>query len=186
MRQNANVRPHVTVVPVLISSRDTILAAALVIGLAPLIVHSADPNGDSAIAIAEAERKLSAVDKVIMRYTFERVDASAAVPADASRSVYRATGRKGERLFFEGPADPPSGINGQQVAEELFFKGRKKFTFYDSAWIELQTIWSGLSHANQGIARAKALRYFESRPNSVAPEEWEDRLRRSQDQWHVQ
>jgi len=175
-----------TMVPILTSSRHAILAAASVIGVASLVVHGAEPNGDSAVAIAEVERKISAVDKVIMRYTFERVDPPAGVPADASRSVYRATGQKGERLFFEGPADPPSGIDGRQVAEELFFKGRKKFVFYDPAWIEVQTIWSGLSQANQRIARAKALRHFESRPNSVTAEEWEDRVRRSESQWHVE
>jgi len=121
-----------------------------------------------------------------MRYTFVRVDSPVGVPADASRSIYRAIGRRGETLYFEGPADPPNGINAQQVAEELFFKARKKFVFYDAAWIDVQRIWSGLSEANQRVARAKALLYFESRPSSVAPEEWEDRVRRSKGQWRVQ
>jgi hypothetical protein len=94
------------------------------------------------------------------------------------------TGQKGEVFYFEGPADP-SGIDINQVAVELFLKGNRTFVFYDSAWTEVQAIWSSLSPVNQRIARAKALRHFESRPSGVSREEWEDRIRRSESQWHI-
>jgi hypothetical protein len=125
----------------------------------------AEPNGDSRRAIADMERKISTIDKVLKRHTYELRDAGARTPTDASRTVYRMTGQEGEVFYFEGPADP-SGIDINQVAVELFLKKNERFVSYDSAWTEIQAIWSGLSQANQRIARAKVLRHFDSRPSA--------------------
>ena len=130
------------------------------------------------------ERKITAIDKVVKRHTYELRDATARAPSDATRSLYRLTGKGGEVFYFEGPADP-GGIDINQVAVELFMKKNRKFVSYDSAWAEVQGIWTNLSHTNQRIARAKALRHFESRPSGVLPEEWDDRVLRSESQWHI-
>jgi len=163
--------------------RYAIPLAVLAIVSASLVVNAAEPNGDSRRAIADMERKISTIDKVLKRHTYELRD-TGAQPTDASRTVYRMTGQKGEVFYFEGPADP-SGIDINQVAVELFLKKNKRFVSYDSAWTEVQAIWSGLSQANQRIARAKVLRHFDSRPSSVSSDEWQDRIRWSESQWHI-
>jgi hypothetical protein len=94
------------------------------------------------------------------------------------------TGQKGERFYFEGPANP-GRVDVNQIAVELFLKKNKRFVSYDSAWTELQAIWSHLSVPNQRIARAKLLRHFESRPSSVSPDEWQHRIRQSESPWHI-
>jgi hypothetical protein len=168
----------------LIVQTRTILGAVLAIGGASLVVNATEPSGDPRLAIADVERKISAIDRVVKRHTYEVRDATTRAPSDASRSIYRMTGQRGEVFYFEGPADP-SGIDINQVAVELFLKKNRKFVAYDSAWTEVQAIWSGLSRANQRIARAKALRHFESKPGGVSSEEWEDRIRQSESQWHI-
>jgi hypothetical protein len=168
----------------MIVRRHAILATVLAIGGASLTVSATEPSGDPRVAIAEVEREISAVDKVIKRYTYELRDATRRTPSDASRSIYRMTGQQGEVFYFEGPADP-SGIDINEVAVELFLKKNAKFVSYDSAWTDVQAIWSSLSQVNQRIARAKALRHFESRPTGVLPEEWDDRIRRSESRWHI-
>jgi hypothetical protein len=71
-----NVKPHVFMLRALIAPRHAILAAVLAIGGASLVVSATEPSGDSSVAIAEVERKISAVDKVIKRYTYELRDAT--------------------------------------------------------------------------------------------------------------
>lgn len=130
------------------------------------------------------ERKISTLDKVLKRHTYELRDESARTPTDASRQLYRMTGQKGERFYFEGPADP-SGVDINQIAVELFLRKNKRFVSYDSAWTEMEAIWSGLSQPNQRIARAKALHHFDVKPSSVSSDEWQDRIRWSESQWRI-
>ena len=168
----------------MIATRYTILAAVLAVAGSSLAVNATEPSGDSKFAIADVERKISGIDKVLKRYTYELRGANTPAPTDASRARYRMTGQKGEVFYFEGPADP-GRIDVNEVAVELFLKKNPRFVSYDSAWAEVQAIWSGLSDTNQRIARAKALRHFDSRPSSVSSEDWEDRIRRSESPWRI-
>jgi hypothetical protein len=164
--------------------RRAALIAVLAIGAASLAANAAEPDADTRLAIADVERKISTIDKVLKRHTYELRDESARTPPDASRQLYRMTGQKGERFYFEGPADP-TGVDINQIAVELFLKKNKRFISYESAWTEMETMWSKLSQPNQRIARAKALRHFELRPSSVSSEEWGNRIRWSESQWRI-
>lgn len=164
--------------------KNTVLVAVLAIGAASVAASAAEPDGDTRLAIADVERKISTLDKVLKRHTYELRDESARTPTDASRQLYRMTGQKGERFYFEGPADP-SGVDINQIAVELFLRKNKRFVSYDSAWTEMEAIWSGLSQPNQRIARAKALHHFDVKPSSVSSDEWQDRIRWSESQWRI-
>ncbi len=170
--------------PALTRPRNAVLIAALAFGAASIAANAADPDGDTRIAIADVERQFGTIDKVLRRHTYELRDETAQRPTDTSRSLYRMTGQKGERFYFEGPAEP-RGVDVNQIAVELFLKKNKIFVSYDSAWTEMEAIWSRLSPPNQRIARAKALRHFEIRPSSVSSDEWQDRMRSSEDSWRI-
>jgi hypothetical protein len=170
--------------PALTRTRNAVLIAVLALGAASVAANAAEPDGDTRIAIADVERQISTTDKVLRRHTYELRDESARTPTDTSRRLYRLTGQKGERFYFEGPAEP-RGVDINQIAVELFLKKNRIFVSYDSAWAEMEAIWSKLSQPNQRIARAKALRQFDLRPSSVSSDEWQDRMRWSESLWRI-
>jgi hypothetical protein len=168
----------------LITRKRKILATVLAIGAASL-AGCAAMNGDSAFVIAELERKLGSIDEVLQRHTYELREAGASAPTDtSSRVLYRMTGQRGEVFYFEGPANPGT-IDINRIADELFLKKNKQYVSQDSAWSEVQAIWSGLTETNQRIAKAKALRHFDARPSSVSTEDWEHRFANSERPWHT-
>lgn len=121
----------------LTTPRHIILATVLAIGVALPVVYATEVTADFKVAITDVERKITAIDKVVKRHTYELRDATARAPSDATRFLYRLTGKGGEVFYFEGPADP-GGIDINQVAVELFMKKNRKFVSYDSAWAEVQ------------------------------------------------
>lgn len=82
----------------LTTPRHTILATVLAIGVALPVVYATEVTADSKVAITDVERKITAIDKVIKRHTYELRDATARVPSDATRSVYRLTAFKEQLL----------------------------------------------------------------------------------------
>jgi len=122
---------------------------------------------------------------VSKRHTYELKDAGTPRPVHKSRALYRLSGPKGELLFVEGPADPHTS-EVERIVTDLYQKKNKQYVSHDSAWIEVQAMWSGLTWDNQQIAEAKALREFDSKPSSASSSDWDYRFRKSKGQWQIQ
>lgn len=169
----------------LITPPRAVFAGFLAIAAALLAFVATERSGDPEAVIAEVERKISAIDTILARHTYELKDAGTPKPADRSRALYRLSGPKGELLLVEGPADPNTS-EVEQIVADLYQKKNKHYISHSSAWTEAQAIWSGLTWGNQQIAEGKALRQFDSKPSSASSYDWDYRFRTSKEQWQIQ
>ena len=173
MGYNLLTRPHM------------IFAAIVAIAAAALAFVATERSGDPQAVIAEAMRRLSAVQSTVERHTYQLREADSPKPTDHAHSLYRLSGPKGETLFVEGPADPNTS-EVERIVFDLYQTGKKSYVAHDSAWAEVQRIWASMTWSNKQTAEAKALRQFDTKPTDASSYDWDYRFRKSNEPWHVQ
>ncbi len=95
-------------------------------------------RGDPQAVIAEVDRQISEIERVLKRHTYELKEPGTPKPTDTSRALYRLSGPKGELLFMEGPADP-NIPEVERIVGDLTQTGKKQYVSLDSAWSEMQS-----------------------------------------------
>jgi hypothetical protein len=141
--------------------------------------------GDSSLAIANVEAEILKISSTISQNTFVIRDIDYLEKVSNGRTLYRLEGPEKKLFFIEGPLGT-GDAELTKIASELFGSNRSKYVSTETAWLQVQTVWYGLTTENQRIARAKSLLSFESKPEELSDTEWSLRAVASRSSWRFE